>query len=104
MREITTTDLSKFGYYDWVELRNIIDAMIEKGLPEDFTEHGVIPMLNRDSRKVFLTNCEYQVAMMHGDTLESWYHCWNCGHEGFAEDCQLCDEGCNECQKEKQND
>jgi hypothetical protein len=36
-------------------------------------------------------------AMMNGDKLEMWHNCSNCGHEGFAEDCQLNEDGCNEC-------
>ena len=98
MREVTTTDLSKFGYWEWVKLRDLLNGMIEQDFPDDFVNDGVNAMFNRDSGHVFLTNSEYQTAMMNGDKLESWYYCYNCGHEGFAEDCQLNDEGCNECQ------
>ena len=40
-------------------------------------------MFNKMSGNVFLTNSEFQVAMMNGDTLESFYSCLQCGNEGF---------------------
>ena len=43
-------------------------------------------MMNLYSGNVFLTNSEYEVAMMNGDKLESWYFCPYFGHEGFLED------------------
>jgi hypothetical protein len=82
----TTIDLSKFGYREWEMLRDILDAMIKHGLPSDFENDGVHPMFNIDSGNVFLTNAEYQVAMMNDDKLESFYSCPYCGHEGFVEE------------------
>lgn len=96
-QEITTTDLSDFGFHDREELIQLLRAWHSQGLPQDFHEEEVRPMMNRNSGNVFLTNSEYQVAMMNGDKLEMWHYCGNCGHEGFQEDCQLNDEGCNEC-------
>ncbi len=96
----TTTNIADFGYRELKELRELIDAWMDQGLPEDFERFGVHPMMNKNSGNVFLTNDEYQVAMMNGNKLESWYYCGNCGHEGFREDCQLTDEGCNECRGE----
>jgi hypothetical protein len=78
----------------------LLTARNKQGLPDDFYNNEVTPMMNMISGNVFLTNSDYQVAMMNGDKLESWYSCPNCGHEGFAEDCQLNDRGCNECNKE----
>lgn len=82
----TTIDLSKFGYREWEILRDTLDAMIKHGLPTDFEFDGVHPMFNMDSGNVFLTNSEYQVAMLNGDKLESFYTCCECGCEGFQED------------------
>ena len=39
-----------------------------------------------NSGYVFLTNCDYQVAMLVGDRLESHYCTPYNGHEGFIED------------------
>lgn len=100
MQEITTTNIADFGYIERVELIKLLQAWHSQGLPEDFSRGEVHPMMNRNSGHVFLTNDEYQCAMMNGDKLESWYNCLNCGHEGFAEDCQLNDDGCNECNSE----
>ena len=82
----TTTDLSKFGYREWEMLRDTLDAMIKHGLPSDFENDGVHPMFNMNSGHVFLTNAEYQVAMLNGDKLESFYSCPECGHEGFRDE------------------
>lgn len=97
MNKVTTTDLSDFGYREITMTRDLLSAWLDKGLPDDFEENEVTVMLNMNSGNVFLTNSEFQVAMMNGDALESWYYCGNCGHEGFADDCKLNDEGCNEC-------
>ena len=84
--EITTTDLAQFGYREKEMAAELLQAMIKQGLPEDFYDDGVTVMMNRNSGNVFLTNSEYQVAMMNGDKLESFYNCPYCGHEGFKED------------------
>jgi|ERR1700722_4841467 len=96
-QEIITTNLADFGYRERAILIELLQAWNSQGLPEDFYDEEVHPMFNRNSGYVFLTNSEFQTAMMNGDKLEMWHHCGNCGHEGFAEDCQLNDAGCNEC-------
>jgi len=45
---------------------------------------------------VFFTNSEYQVAMMNGEDLESWYFTPYHGHEGFADELkEMLDESWN---------
>ncbi len=83
MTDITTTDLSKFGYRERVIARELLEAWEVQGLPEDFEDDEVTIMFNAYSGNVFLTNSEYQVAMMCDDKLESFYSCLNCGKEGF---------------------
>jgi hypothetical protein len=97
MTTTTTTNLAEFGYRELKLLELLLTAMREQGLPNDFYNDEVHPMMNKNSGNVFLTNSDYQCAMMNGDKLETWYNCYNCGHEGFAEDCSLIDECCNEC-------
>ena len=97
-QEITTTNLADFGSREREMLIDLLIAWREQGLPEDFYTDEVVPMMNRNSGSVFLTNSEYQVAMLNGKDLESWYYCPNCGHEGFKEDCQVNENNeCNEC-------
>ena len=97
---ITTTDLCEFGSIERAELTKILDAWNEQGLPDDFNNDEVHPMMNKMSGSVFLTNSDYEVAMMNGDKLESYYSCMHCGNEGFYEDCQINEEGCNVCHGE----
>ena len=84
--EITTTDLSEFGWRERKMAAEILTASCEQGLPEDFEDDAITIMMNRNSGNVFLTNSEFQVAMMNGEKLESFYSCPQCGHEGFKED------------------
>jgi hypothetical protein len=102
---ITTTNLADFGICELEQLEVLIKAYRCQQLPQDFSDDEVVPMMNKNSGNVFLTNSNYEVAMMNGDQLETWYYCFNCGHEGFADECQLNDEGCNECQdKDQENE
>lgn len=95
----TTTDLSKFGYRELETLKELLTAMIEQGLPRDFEDRDVTPMFNTYSGSVFLTNSEYQTAMLNGERLESWYYLSYSGQEGFLQDLiemYRNDEFCNE--------
>jgi hypothetical protein len=75
-----------FGLLELKELTKILNALIKDGPPSDFYMSGMHPMFNMNSGNVFLTNEDYQVAMLNGDKLESFYSCPICGHEGFRED------------------
>jgi len=86
MRETTTTDLAKFGYREKRMAAKLLTVMCEQGLPENFENDEVTVMFNMNSGNVFLTNSEYQVAMMNGDNLEMWYYLPYSGQEGFADD------------------
>jgi hypothetical protein len=102
MKSVTTTDLAEFGYTERKEMTRLLNEWNEFGLPEGFYKDEVRVMFNKNSGYVFLTNSDYQTAMMNGNKLEVWFNCPNCGHEGFAEDCQIDDENqcCNECKGE----
>jgi hypothetical protein len=101
-RDPTTTDLAEFGSPERRMLVEILTAWEKRGLPDEFQDDEVRPMMNRNSGEVFLTNSDYQTAMMNGGTLEIWHNCPNCGHEGFEEDCQLTEDGCNECKPQEE--
>lgn len=96
-KDITTTDLTDFGSRERKMLLNILESWHEHGLPEGFYHEEVRAMMNKNSGYVFLTNSEYQTAMLNGDKLEIWFNCPNFGHEGFEEDCDIDEDKCNEC-------
>lgn len=87
--QITTTNLADFGIREISLLIDLLVAWRDHGLPDDFNDEGVVPMLNKNSGHVFLTNDDYQVVMINNEKLESWYSCGNCGHEGFLETCKI---------------
>ena len=82
----TTTDFSNFGWRERKIAAKLLYASCEDGFPEDFYNNEVTIMFNQNSGNVFFTNSEYQVAMMNGDKLESFYTTPYEGREGFAED------------------
>ncbi len=86
MQEITTTDFSKFGSRERNMAEELLKAWREQGLPDDFYNEEVTIMMNLLSGNVFLTNNDFQVAMMNGDSLESFYTDFETGEEGFKED------------------
>ena len=83
---MTTTNLSNFGYRELAMLEELLKAMREQGLPNNFSDDEVVPMMNQYSGNVFLTNSDYEVAMMNGDNLEMFYTLPYWGNEGFLED------------------
>jgi len=64
----------------------LLHAWNEGELPEDFQDDEVTIMMNMNSGYVFLTNSDFQVAMMNGDVLEMFYTDLETGEEGFLED------------------
>lgn len=86
--EIVTDDMSRFGFRERKMARELLEASEEQGFPDDFNQDGVKIMMNFNSGNVFFTNEDYQVCMMNGDKLESFYNCPYCGHEGFKEEMQ----------------
>ena len=83
----TTTNLADFGYRELDIAADILRAWADGNLPDDFYDDGVQLMMNTSSANVFLTNSDYQVAMLNNDgELESWYYLSYAGNEGFASD------------------
>ena len=95
-QEIVTTDLAQFGYREKKLAGELLAAMY-KGLPDDFDDSEVTVAMNRNSGFVFLTNAEYQVAMLNDGKLESFYSCPECGHEGFKD--EMKHDGNKECRR-----
>ena len=100
MDNITTTDLSQFGYRELHLAKELLQALEDQGLPEDFDDDGLTIMFNTHSGNVFFTNSDYQAAMMNGDKLETFYTCSNCGNEGFADEVLTKSGKCKECKEQ----
>ena len=92
-----TTNLSDFESREWLLLQELVKGKNEQGLPEDFGFEGLAIMMNQDSGFVFFTNEDFQVAMMNGNKLESFYTCSKCGSEGFSDEIKVTDKGCTDC-------
>lgn len=86
MNEIITTDFSKFGYREREMAEALLTASRTQGFPQDFEDSEVTIMMNFNSGNVFFTNSEFQVAMMNGETLESFYSSPYEGKEGFFDE------------------
>lgn len=91
MSDYVTSDLGLFGYRELGMAGDLLSALsrCSEGSPwTDTTEYlgdGIHVCFNRSSGNVFLSDEDYNVAMMNGDTLEDWFVCPYCGHEGFKE-------------------
>lgn len=65
---------------------NLLKAYASNGLEGFYHDEVRVMMMNKNSGNVFLTNSNYEVAMMNGDKLEMFYQCPECGHEGFKDE------------------
>lgn len=83
MTDTVTNDFSKFGSKERKMAEDLLKAWREQGLPENFDNEKVSIFLNLQSGYVFLSNEEYQVAMMNGKELEFFYTDFETGEEGF---------------------
>ena len=59
-----TTNFADFGSRERRELRRILEAWEKSGLPENFGRDGVRPMFNQGSGVLFLTNEDFDVAIV----------------------------------------
>lgn len=80
-----TTDLAEFGIREIKMARDLLDAWLRTGLPDDFEPDEVTVMLNPHSGWVFLTNAEFQTAVLDNNRLVSFYCSPYEGHEGTME-------------------
>jgi len=84
--DIVTVNLSKFGYRERELAEELLREWRKQGLPDDFEDEEVSLNFNIHSGYVFLSNAEYQVAMMNGEVLESFYTDFETGEEGFLDE------------------
>lgn len=81
-----TTDLAEFGTAAIREASLLLNAWVNDGLPDDFDDDEVTVMLNPNSGHVFLTNAEFQVAVIEYGKLTQFYCSPYDGHEGTLTD------------------
>jgi hypothetical protein len=86
MRDTLTSDLAHFGARERALVVELLTAWQDHGLPHDFDNDEVVPMFNRSSGYVFLTNANYEVALVQGGELVSHYWLSYEGHEGTLEE------------------
>ncbi|ODS00269.1 hypothetical protein AUC68_01065 [Methyloceanibacter methanicus] len=75
----TTTDLKDIGFRELQITADLLTAYCKS--PPDFLGSGVHLMMNTHSGYVFLTDEDFNVAMMNGDRLEQFHSCPECGAE-----------------------
>lgn len=80
----TTTDLAEFGFRELKMAAELLAAYCDS--PPSFLTGGVQVIMNTYSGYVFLTDEDFNVAMMNGGKLEQFHSCPECGAEGFGED------------------
>jgi hypothetical protein len=82
MNDIYTEDLAEFGTRELKEAGKLLTA-IGRGLPDDFYQDGIKVGFNKNSGYVFLTNSDYQAALVDDDgELYSFYSTPYEGREG----------------------
>ena len=80
----TTTDLARFGFRELKMAAELLTAYCDN--PPDWLADGVHLMMNTHSGYVFLTDEDYNVAMMNGGKLDAFVSTPYHGHEGFIDD------------------
>lgn len=95
--ENPTCDLSKFGAR---ELREAVELLEKFADTPDFQSglgNGIKLWFNMESGTVFLSDEEYNVAMLNGKgILERFVSCCECGAEGFVSE-WTANEGASPC-------
>jgi hypothetical protein len=80
----TTTDLQDFGFRELRIAAELLNAYCDQ--PPGWLGGGVHLMMNRNSGCVFLTDEDFNVAMINGGALDAWLFTPHDGHEGFLDE------------------
>jgi len=72
------------------EVTELLTALKENNTTKIFKDYWydeeVKPVMNKQSGYTFLTNSEYQSAMMNDGKLDIFQNCAECGNEGFSDE------------------
>ena len=79
-------DFGKFNSSALDDAIEILKSYQKYGCPDDMWENDLQIMHNTESGMTFMTNSEYQVAVLVDGKLESWYFTPYEGHEGTLDD------------------
>ena len=94
-----TTDISKMNISEVTDmLRAYQEEKTTNLFKSSWYDEGTQPTLNEESGYCFLTNEDYQVSMLHNETLSMFLNCGECGNEDLEQDFRVqgtCD-GCKE--------
>ena len=90
-----TSNWNDFGHREIADAKELLSHI------KSIDSYGKVEVqFNTMSGYVFLVDEDYRVWMMNGETIEEWYNCPECGHEGFKEDMEHSgNNGCYEYQK-----
>lgn len=80
----TTTDLRDFGIRELRLAAELLNAYCD--VPPSWMGKGVGLMFNRESGCVFLTDEDFNVAMMNSGKLDAWLFTPHDGHDGFIDE------------------
>lgn len=82
------TNTENLGYRELDMVREVLNAWLDDGLPDDFYDDFEDLILDFDYYRngAYITNTVGQIAMLNGDKLESYYTTPNQGVKGFLED------------------
>ena len=81
-----TTDLGDMNLDEVVDmLKSFQEQNTTPAFKAMWYDEDTIPTLNQESGYCFLTNSEYQVAMMNERTLSMFINCGECGREEFEQ-------------------
>lgn len=85
-----TSDLSKFGYREYGILADIFKALSERKVTPQFNaffdDSAINIGFNSGSGCVYLTDSDYNCAMLNGDKLDLFISTSYGGYEGFLSD------------------
>ncbi|MFM7795988.1 MAG: hypothetical protein ACKO7N_04420 [Candidatus Nitrosotenuis sp.] len=100
--DIVTSDFERFGQRELAKVSDLLQAYTARKCTKYFNDfwydEKVKPAFNTHSCYVFLTNEEYQAAMINDDyELDIFESCGECGKEGFPHEFK--GESCPGCQQ-----
>lgn len=74
MTDYYTENMAEFGMREIRELKDILTAWVDHGLPENFDNCNVRAAMNKHSGYVFLVNDDYMNAMLNDGKLEVFHY------------------------------